>query len=148
MEYLTRRSAGLSPIAVTLLGLFVALPHPALAQPYTTKYCPNPDNGSKTVPQGDNRNIDLVINGACTADGKQPPPLKAAAVYVFHNVNVVSGGSLTFLDAPIDFHAESILVENQASLIAGSPAAPIGSNPGSRLIIYLYGAPADAGVLC
>ncbi len=143
---MTLKPALLSTLAFSCLLLF--LPNRTSAQVTKTLYCPDPDTNSAILPTGDNHNADLIIQGACTADGKGVVKGKAAALYAFHNVNVISGGSLTFLDAPIDFHAESILVENNASLIAGSPGAPIGSNAGSRLNIYLWGAPGDAGILC
>ena len=66
-------------------------------------------------------------------------------VYVFHNVNIVAGGSLTFDDTRIDFHAESIIVENGGTLSAGTVMHPIGMNPpikgevGARVRIYLWG---------
>jgi hypothetical protein len=62
-----------------------------------------------------------------------------AGVYNFHNVNIFNGGTLAFEDAVIDFWAESILVENEGSLTAGSTAAPIGTK-GGVLTIHLYGA--------
>ncbi len=148
MNNLTPKTAWQALFAVSLLGLLFVFPNTCSAQASRTLYCPDPNTKSAILPTGDNHDADMIVNGACTADGKGIAPGKAAALYAFHNVNVISGGSLTFLDAPIDFHAESILVENNASLIAGSPGAPIGSNPGSRLIIYLYGAPADPGILC
>jgi hypothetical protein len=146
MNYLAPTMVKLSPLACFALAL--ALPYCASAQPYTTKYCPDKDTGSKVLPEGDNRNVDLIVNGPCTADGQAESGPDSVALYVFHNVNVVSGGSLTFADFPIDFHAASILVENKASLTAGSEAKPIGSNPRSRLVIYLYGSPGDPGIVC
>lgn len=72
---------------------------------------------------------DLEVTGMCTA---------GPGTYQYHNVNVYNGGSLVFMDAKIDFWAESILIENQSSLIAGSPTQPIGSQ-GGLLTIHLYG---------
>ena len=73
---------------------------------------------------------DLEIVGPCTV---------GAGTYQFGQVNIYGGGSLTFADAVIDFWAQGILVENGSSLIAGSPASPIGSR-GGRITIHLYGA--------
>lgn len=70
-----------------------------------------------------------VINNVCTV--KQ-------GTYNFVNVNIFNGGTLKFEDEVIDFWAESILIENDSALIAGSPEAPIGRN--GRLTIHLYGA--------
>ena len=63
----------------------------------------------------------------------------SAGTYNFLNVNIFDGGTLQFSDAVIDFWAESILVENEGSLLAGSPSAPIGTADG-LLTIHLYGA--------
>jgi len=46
-------------------------------------------------------------------------------------------GTLLFTDNKIDFWAESILVENTGSLIAGSTTAPIGTADG-LVTIHLY----------
>ena len=65
-------------------------------------------------------------------------------------MNIYGGGSLTFSDAVIDFWAQSILVENNGSLIAGSPAHPIGT-AGGLVTIHLYGkdqGTSGAGINC
>jgi hypothetical protein len=57
---------------------------------------------------------------------------------------------VTFSDAVIDFWAQSILVENNGSLIAGSPAHPIGT-AGGLVTIHLYGkdqGASGAGIDC
>ena len=72
---------------------------------------------------------DLEVTGACTV---------GAGTYQYRNVNIHSGGSLTFDDAVIDFWAYGIIVEKDGSLIAGSEAAPIGM-AGGKLTIHLYG---------
>ena len=51
------------------------------------------------------------------------PYIVCAGTYHYGNVNVYGGGSLTFDDAAIDFWATSILIENQGSIIAGSPSS-------------------------
>lgn len=71
----------------------------------------------------------MEVTGPCTV---------GPGTYQYHNVNIYHGGTLAFSDAKIDFWAESILVENQSSLIAGSPTQPIGS-AGGLLTIHLYG---------
>jgi hypothetical protein len=54
--------------------------------------------------------------GSCTLDSK-----------LAGNTAKPCGGTLTFKDERIDFWASSIIVERGGSLIAGSPAAPIGT---------------------
>jgi hypothetical protein len=80
---------------------------------------------------------DLIVTGMCTVDGTAP-----SGTYLYKNVNIISSrmsnGTLLFKDAVINFWAESILVENNGSLVAGTPAAPIGT-AGGQLTIHLYG---------
>lgn len=83
------------------------------------------DGGELPLGDGD----DLEVVGACTAK---------AGTFRYGNVNIYKGGSLKFSDAKIDFWARSILVEKDSSLLAGSPASPIGTNNG-QLTIHLYG---------
>src|ERR1700754_2428152 len=45
---------------------------------------------------------DLLVNGPCQVQGGNG----TVAEYVFHNVNIVANGNLSFDDARIDFHAE------------------------------------------
>ena len=95
-----------------------------------TQYCIGPNH---ILPAGD-VNTDLDINGnACTVDGSAPQ-----GTYIYRNVNIRGGGSLTFADAKIDFHAHSILVENHGSLYAGLNAPAVGP-----INIWLYGAAQD-----
>jgi len=97
---------------------------------------------------------DLDVTGACTA---------GAGTYVFKNVLIFGSadgkakGSLAFADAPIDFWAESILIENNGTLTAGVAPdgvtiSPVGTNTGGKITIHLYGAQQSAreaqGVLC
>lgn len=74
---------------------------------------------------------DLIVSGpgTCTV---------SSGTYQYHNVNVILGGTLLFTDTKIDFWAESILVENTGSLIAGSKYAPIGTY-GGQVTLHLYG---------
>jgi len=84
--------------------------------------------GSLTSPQ------DLRINGvACVVDGTGMINTVSGA-YVYRNVNVYNGGSLTFDDAEIDFHAHSILVEKASTLQAGGTSGLKGP-----LTIWLWG---------
>ena len=60
--------------------------------------------------------------------------------YNYGNVNIYNGGSLTFEDANIDFWTSSILVEDNGSLVAGTPTNPIGTQEISNTVtIHLYG---------
>ena len=65
----------------------------------------------------------------------------------FHNVNIISGGTLKFDDALTDFYAKNIVVENRGSLTAGTTTKPVGNADG-RVTIHLWGAPGDPGVTC
>ena len=56
------------------------------------------------LPAGDHHDTDLEIKGIACVVPK--------GTYAYRNVNIWGGGSLTFEDAAIDFHAHSILVEN------------------------------------
>ena len=78
---------------------------------------------------------DLEVTGPCTV---------GVGIYQYRNVNIYSGGSLTFDDAVIDFWAYGIIVENSGSLIAGTEADPIGKL-GGKLTIHLYGRPGCRG---
>ncbi len=85
---------------------------------------------------------DLLVSDRCTV---------SAGVYRYGNVNIIEGGTLEFIESPqaeIHFWAKSILVENNGSLIAGTPTAPIGTNNGT-LTIHLYGSDNDKiGIEC
>ncbi len=97
-----------------------------------------------SLPHGDKMNPpDLVIitGPGCIVDAKdQSGPNKD---YYFHNVNIFGGGKLTFTDVTVDFWAESILVQNNGTLVAGSRAAPIGTpksdGTAATLTIHLWG---------
>jgi len=83
----------------------------------------------------------LQVTGACTV---------SAGTYRFGQVNIYAGGSLTFTDSVIDFWAQSILVESDSALVAGSASHPIGQQ-GGRLTIHLYGndqGTAGMGIRC
>jgi hypothetical protein len=93
------------------------------------------DNPKHILPAG-NIHTDLQINGVtCLVDGSV-----ATGTYVYRNVNIWGGGSLSFADAKINFHAHSILVENGGTLEAGLSAPAVGP-----ITIWLYGA-ADDGI--
>ena len=93
---------------------------------------------------------DLLVNGTCTVVGDP----RRVGVYIFHNVNIIAGGTLSFEDTRIDFHAESIIVENGGTIKAGTVDHPIGRNPpiagevGARVRIYLWGPSGDSGAVC
>jgi hypothetical protein len=81
------------------------------------------------LPPGSGENL-IVSGGTCTVK---------AGTYQYQNVNIISGGTLLFLDTKIDFWAQSILIESAGSLVAGTAAAPIGTN-GGVVTIHLWGA--------
>jgi hypothetical protein len=74
-----------------------------------------------------------VDGGTCTVDGSVN-----GGTYVYRNVNIWGGGQLIFNDAKINFHAHSILVENEGSLIAGATTPVVGP-----ITIWLYGSQDD-----
>jgi hypothetical protein len=80
---------------------------------------------------------DLWIFGgvSCVVDGTVP-----GGNYVYRNVNIWGGGSLTFEDTTINFHAHSILIENGGALQAGFDHPLKGP-----LSIFLYG-PKDGSI--
>jgi hypothetical protein len=94
------------------------------------EYCTEPGN---ILPAGD-VNTDLQISSvACKVDGSAP-----GGNYVYRNVNIYGGGSLTFDDTKINFHAHSILIENGGTMQAGFDAPLAGP-----LSIWLYGSKDD-----
>ena len=70
--------------------------------------------------------------------------------YHYGFVNIHSKGKLIFKDAAIDFWAKSILVENEGSLLAGSPEEPIGKGDivNHKVIFHLYGSDGAKGITC
>lgn len=94
---------------------------------------------------------DLEVTGQCE--------VKAGDTFTYRNVNIYrasspeadpKGGVLKFAEprsgATTHFFAQSIVVENHGSLIAGSAANPIG--PDGKVIIHLWGAEGDPGITC
>ncbi|HEX8896387.1 MAG TPA: G8 domain-containing protein, partial [Terriglobales bacterium] len=120
-------------------GTWVPEPHSA---PEPHKKPPRTDSRTCTGgPLAPGSGGDLEVTGPCTV---------GAGTYQYRNVNIYGGGSLIFSDAVIDFWAQSILVENHGSLIAGSGSHPIGA-AGGLLTIHLYGndqGPSGAGIAC
>ena len=91
------------------------------------------------------KDVDLLVDGPCFVEDtiRQGNSL----VYIFHNVNIVNGGILQFIDGKdIDFYAESILVEYKGTLQAGSQSAAGAFK--SRLTFHLWGKPTDEGIPC
>ena len=104
----------------------------------TVRGCPDSTN--------DGKKVDLEITGSCTVK---------VGEYIYHNVNIFQAEPtgpkpvLKFEDEKIDFYAESILVENNSSLVAGEPGKPIGDSGKGRLRIFLYGDEKDVvGIQC
>ncbi len=105
---------------------------------------------NKILPGGDaTQPYDLLIDGvSCIVDGSGNAgnvcsPGKMCGSYVYRNVNILNGGSLSFADNPvspqINFHAHSILVEMGGTLQAGAG----GSGIAYPLTIWLYGVQGD-----
>jgi G8 domain len=97
------------------------------SEPETRVKLPGPQH---VLPTGDHHDEDVEINGVnCFVPRGE---------YAFRNVNIWGGGSLTFEDAAINFHAHSILVENGGTLEAGFDTPITGP-----VTIWLYGSAAD-----
>jgi len=102
--------------------------------------------GPETLPQIRDAKTDLKVVGICYVNATIDTG-RTSLLWVFHNVSIVSGGSLIFQERePIDFYAESILVEYKGALTAVSSNATPGY--GTRLTIHLWGAPTDDGIEC
>jgi hypothetical protein len=77
----------------------------------------------------------LKVTGPCN--------VRAGAAYYYDEVNILEGGTLSFIDkypkTPVEFWARSIIIENQGSLIASGDQGRSFGWGGSVLFIYLYG---------
>ena len=132
------KSSRLSSMLPFALVVLAAVTGSTEARPFTPEKCRSGSLADLNLPVG----TDLVVAGPCTV---------GAGTYRLGNVNIMAGGSLTFDDATIDLWVKSILIENDGSLIAGTPQAPIGTNPGAVVTIHLYGEDQDvpgSGVTC
>jgi len=75
------------------------------------------------LPPGDGGDLE-VTTGTCFV---------SAGVYKYRNVNIYKGGKLEFQDAGnTDFWAQSIIVERDGSLVAGSAQVPSGERSRAR----------------
>jgi len=105
--------------------LVVAVAASLLAQAATVT-CPPAGTATPTpLPSGNGE--DLEVTGPCTV---------GAGTYHCRNGNIYGGGSLAF--STIECWALAILVENDGSLTAGTPEAPIGTR-GGVVTLHLYG---------
>ena len=115
---------------------------PKTVQDTTPDVCPDP-NGDPLGPG--NASADLVVkNGTCMVN---------AGTYMYHNINIVKGGTLQFSDANITLNAANIIIENQGTMRAGSVDSTSGviTPIAGPLTIHLYGAnqgPGGAGASC
>ncbi|MBS1852431.1 MAG: G8 domain-containing protein [Acidobacteria bacterium] len=106
-------------------------------EPPAVETCAGTGNTNHILPSG-STSTDLQINGVnCVVDGTGAAG-SVPGSYVYRNVNILNGGSLTFQDAPIDFHAHSILVEMGGTLQAGT-----GSPIQGPITIWLWGSAND-----
>ncbi len=101
-----------------------------LVEEFITAQEPPEAPGPEPCPAGTLRNmgVDIVIDHNCNVP---------AGTYQYGNINIIKGGTLNFQDANINFWAKSILIQNEGSLIAGTPQNPIGTN--GQITIHLYG---------
>ena len=102
--------------------------------------------GTDTLPPIRDAKTDLKVVGICYVNGTIDTG-RTSLLWVFRNVNIVSGCALIFQEGkPIDFYAESVLVEYKGALTAVSSNAAPGY--ATRLTIHLWGAPTDDGMPC
>jgi hypothetical protein len=124
-------------MAMGALLLTLALSAKTAAQSCTNGLC-TCTTGALTPGNGEDLKI---YTGTCTAH---------AGLYKFRNVNIYTGGRLVFADdGDVDFWAESIVIENNGSLVAGSPSTAGAYK--SKLTFHLYGKERlddDDGVEC
>ena len=114
----------------------------------TVKTCGagGPETLTQSRDKDRDKDTDLIVAGTCYVNGTIDSG-RTSLLFVFHNVNVINGGRLVFQEGkPIDFWAESILIENHGALTAVSTNAILGYD--SRLTIHLWGAPNDYGIEC
>ncbi len=104
--------------------------------------CPDA-NGDPLGPG--NAAVDLVVkNGTCMVN---------AGPHMYHNINIIKGGTLQFSDAAIDLYAANIIIENQGTMRAGSVDTTTGviTPITGPLRIHLYGSnqgPGGMGASC
>lgn len=121
-----RKSNGKSTLTCALaLAVLLALPEAVRADRLDIDKC---EKGASVAPGDGTR--DLLVTGQCNV---------GEGTFLWRNVNIVEGGTLTFADKPIEFNVAAIVVENGGALVAGSPSAPIGTSPGGKLTIRLWG---------
>ncbi|MEO6327124.1 MAG: G8 domain-containing protein [Thermoanaerobaculia bacterium] len=106
--------------------------HTSLAKDNPFEKCPRVKGTTESLKQlpGDVGDDLQVAGGVCLVN---------AGTFKWRHVNILEGGTLSFQDETIDFWADGILVEKGGALIAGTPAAPIGTKAGAVVTIHLYG---------
>jgi len=139
MKFLLGRFTGIVFVASLLAGVSPGVLAQKKDVPVTC-----PDSNSSPLKAGD-VGKNLLVTGVCFVPKGE---------YRYGYVNVVAKGQLVFMDAAIEFRAKSILVENDGAIYAGvdlgpdilKPALPpnptikpIGTAPGGKLVIRLYG---------
>ena len=77
----------------------------------------------------------LTVTGPCN--------VRAGAAYYYDDVNILEGGTLSFIDkyprTPTEFWARSIIIENDGAMIATGDQGRSFGWGGSVLFLYLYG---------
>ncbi len=105
--------------------------------------CPD-TNGDPLGPGNATADL-LVTGGVCN--------VATAGTYMYHNINIIKGGTLQFADAAIDLYAANIIIENTGTMRAGTVDPNTGTiTPiAGPLTIHLYGAaqgPGGIGASC
>jgi len=111
-----------------LLAVLFASLAPSSAAAAEGKKLPATTCTTGSLPNGNGEDL-VITTGTCTAH---------AGTFKFHNVNIYGGGQLLFADdGDIDFWVESILIEKDGSITAGTADVPYGEK--GTLVIHLYG---------
>jgi hypothetical protein len=140
------RKVALVALILASVGAQAAAPRAAFAD---VVVC---DDKSGQTLQAGSATTDLEVTGPCA--------VKAGGTFTYRNVNIFRdrrqdadreyAGSLKFAEPRRDeetkFYAQSIVIENLGSLIAGSAAQPIG--PDGKITIHLWGAEDAPGITC
>ncbi|HEV2098487.1 MAG TPA: hypothetical protein VGR45_06120, partial [Stellaceae bacterium] len=126
-----------------LLGLITALPIAAPAWADTCSGVIQPNMIKQGATSASGQQDDLEVTGKCI--------INQAGNYYFGQVNIYSGGSLTFAEpttanTQVNFWASSIIVEYNSALIVGKPGGNGYGANGGFLNIYLYGSDLSKGM--
>jgi hypothetical protein len=127
----------MEPVAVAkaarwLLAVALLIVAPQVVQAAGLVECKGGDLDFQMKP---NNPPKLTVSGPCNVRG--------GAAYYYDDVNIIEGGTLSFIDkypkTPTEFWARSIIIENDGAMIATGDQGRSFGWGGSVLYIYLYG---------